>query len=338
MTEQFANNASTTLNGAINNSTTTVVVTNGSVFSQSGTFRVIVDSEIMLVSAISGNTLTVARGQEGTSAASHLTAAIITQIVTSGALAQFKLDTSIGVMRAGSGDPSQLPSFVQGKSASGKVVTTNSSVTAGNLLVVHTSCENSGSVGSTPTDNLLTPYTLISSIPTGASQCIGAVYAGIAPTSGICTVTGTQGNSFPRTSVGEYKNAINTVDSSNQATSSSSLSVTISNANSLVLGIMAGFSSSATFTAGTNFTANFTANGSDSTFYESALTSTLGSFTVSCTISAGLTGSIFFGIVFRPATIVPTVGQDGDFYIDTTNKKLYGPRTSGTYPLIGTLT
>ena len=185
---------------------------------------------------------------------------------------------------------------------------------------------------------MLTSYTLIASIPTGASQCIGAVYAGIAPSSGICTVTGTQGSSFPRASVGEYKNATATVDGSNQGTSTNSLSVTITEANSLVLGIMAGFSSSATFTAGTNFTSNFSANGSDASFYESALTSTLGSFTVACTISAGLTGAIFFAIIFKPATVIASAGQDGDFYIDTVNKKLYGPRTAGTYSIIGTLT
>jgi hypothetical protein len=337
MTEQFANNASTTLNGAINNSTTTVVVTNGAVFSQVGTFRVIVDSEIMLVSAISGNTLTVARGQEGTSAVSHLTAATITQILTAAGLAQFKLDTSVGVMRAGSGDPNSTPSFVQGKNIAGKVVTTTAAVTAGNLLVVFVQTEASASLGSTPTDNLLTSYSLIASIPTGGTQVFGAVYAGIAPTSGICTVTGTQGTSFARTSVGEYKNANATVDNFNSGTAVATLNVTISEANSLVVVVVGDFSSSSTFTPGANFTSDFSANGADSAYYEHAVTSAIGTFAAAYTSTHGTAGNIEFAIVFHP-TGTTTVGQDGDFYIDSTNKKLYGPRTSGVYPLIGTLT
>jgi len=69
--EQTANIATTTLNGAINNSTTTVVVTDGSVFPSVGNFRVMVDDEIMICTARSTNTLTVSRGQDGTTGASH---------------------------------------------------------------------------------------------------------------------------------------------------------------------------------------------------------------------------------------------------------------------------
>lgn len=69
--EQLKNNASTTLNGAHNNSTTSLVVTDGNVFPASGNFRILVGSEIMLVTARSSNTLTVTRGYEGTTATSH---------------------------------------------------------------------------------------------------------------------------------------------------------------------------------------------------------------------------------------------------------------------------
>jgi hypothetical protein len=69
--EQLKNDAATTLNGAINNSVTSVVVTDGSVFPSVGNFRILVESEIMLCTARSSNTLTVLRGQEGTTAASH---------------------------------------------------------------------------------------------------------------------------------------------------------------------------------------------------------------------------------------------------------------------------
>src|SRR5579864_9328745 len=129
MTEQFANNASTTLNGAIDNVTTTVNVTSGAPFSQSGTFRVIVESEIMQVTAISGNVITVVRGQEGTSASSHVGGTVITQIMTAAAMAQFKTDvTAVGVLHAGSGNPNTFPSFVQGINTVGLTTTTAAAV------------------------------------------------------------------------------------------------------------------------------------------------------------------------------------------------------------------
>lgn len=82
--EQFANNGATTLNGAINNSTTSVTVTDGSMFPSSGNFRIIVDAEIMLVTARSGNGLTVVRGAESTTAASHSNGAAATHVLTTG--------------------------------------------------------------------------------------------------------------------------------------------------------------------------------------------------------------------------------------------------------------
>lgn len=83
--EKLANNAATTLNGGINNSTTTVVVTDASAFPAAGNFRIIVDSEIMLVTAVSSNTFTVTRGTEGL-AASHLNAAAVTHVITAASL------------------------------------------------------------------------------------------------------------------------------------------------------------------------------------------------------------------------------------------------------------
>lgn len=91
--EKYANDAFTTLNGGINNSTTTVVVTDASLFPATGQFRIKVDSEIMLVTSVSSNTFTVAtRGQEGTSANSHSDLADVTHILTKGALNQIIAD------------------------------------------------------------------------------------------------------------------------------------------------------------------------------------------------------------------------------------------------------
>lgn len=86
MAEQLANLARTTLNGAIDNDDTSVVVTDGSVFPSSGIFRVNIEDELLKVAARSGNTLTVVRGAEGTVAASHGNGVAVTAVVTRDAL------------------------------------------------------------------------------------------------------------------------------------------------------------------------------------------------------------------------------------------------------------
>jgi hypothetical protein len=65
------NDATTTLNGAINASVTTVTVTSGAVFFDDNRFRLLVNDEIMLVTGVATNDLTVVRGVEGTTATSH---------------------------------------------------------------------------------------------------------------------------------------------------------------------------------------------------------------------------------------------------------------------------
>ena len=62
----------TTLNGAINASTTTVVLTNAAQFPSTGTSFVLIGTEMIQYTGVSGNTLTgVTRGARGTTAASH---------------------------------------------------------------------------------------------------------------------------------------------------------------------------------------------------------------------------------------------------------------------------
>jgi hypothetical protein len=90
--EQFHNFALSTLNGAINSSQTTLVVTSGSTFPTTGTFSVIVDSEIMKVTGVSGTTFTVVRGQEGSTAASHSSGANVYGVLTERALQQYRKD------------------------------------------------------------------------------------------------------------------------------------------------------------------------------------------------------------------------------------------------------
>lgn len=87
--EQYTNNAATTLNGAINNSVTSLVVTSATGFPTVPNFRIIVENEIMLVTAVSGTTYTVTRGVEGTTAASHADLTVVTHVLTAASL--FKL-------------------------------------------------------------------------------------------------------------------------------------------------------------------------------------------------------------------------------------------------------
>lgn len=90
--ERFSNRAQTTLNGAINNSTTSLTLTSATDF-PSAPFRILIDSEIIYVGARSGTSCTsCTRGAEGTTAASHSDLATLTHIFTAGAIGAIKSD------------------------------------------------------------------------------------------------------------------------------------------------------------------------------------------------------------------------------------------------------
>lgn len=97
MREQFANNATTTLDGAIDNSQTSIDVVDGSVFPSTGNFRLIVDSEYMLCTARNTNTLTVVRGIEGSTPAAHIAGTAVSHILTAGGLMSAVSDNSLWV-------------------------------------------------------------------------------------------------------------------------------------------------------------------------------------------------------------------------------------------------
>lgn len=91
--ETFVNNAQTSLNGAINNSTTSIIVTSASVFPSNSDqwYRIILDGEIMLVTGgQSTTTWTVVRGVENTSATSHIDGTIVTAIITAQGLRELQ--------------------------------------------------------------------------------------------------------------------------------------------------------------------------------------------------------------------------------------------------------
>lgn len=91
--ERLVNNGKTALDGAITNGQTSIDVLDGSVLPASGDFRIIVDQEIMLVTANSSNTLTVERGYEGTLAVAHSTGKPVSQILTKGGLQRYLRDS-----------------------------------------------------------------------------------------------------------------------------------------------------------------------------------------------------------------------------------------------------
>lgn len=96
--EKYANAANTTLNGGINNSTTTIVVTDATGFPTSGNFHIRVgtagNAEIMLVTSVSSNTFTVAtRGTIDSSAAqSHSDLEPVANILSKDSLDKIFID------------------------------------------------------------------------------------------------------------------------------------------------------------------------------------------------------------------------------------------------------
>ncbi len=85
--EFLANNAQTTLSAAITTTgATSCTVTSATAFPASGTFRVLVDSELMSVTGVSGTTFTIVRGIEGSTAATHSNGATVSQVITAAGL------------------------------------------------------------------------------------------------------------------------------------------------------------------------------------------------------------------------------------------------------------
>lgn len=85
MTERFANDFETTLDGAIDDSQTTITVASVT-GTPSANFRIRVDDEIMLVTGISSLDLTVERGAEGSTAAAHSSGAPVVHVLTAAGL------------------------------------------------------------------------------------------------------------------------------------------------------------------------------------------------------------------------------------------------------------
>lgn len=90
--EQINGEAVSTLDGAINDSVTSLDVASATDFPSDGNFRILIGSEIMKVEAVSSNTFTVVRGTEGTSAAAHSDGDTVTLIITAESLKRYIAD------------------------------------------------------------------------------------------------------------------------------------------------------------------------------------------------------------------------------------------------------
>jgi hypothetical protein len=96
--EQFKNTAITQLTGgSINNSSNpvTFTVSSATAFPATGNFRILIDSELMKVTSVSGTSFTAARAQEGTTIATHANGATVTHILTAASLLQLMADFNL---------------------------------------------------------------------------------------------------------------------------------------------------------------------------------------------------------------------------------------------------
>lgn len=91
MAEQYTNDAVTTLAGAITSGATSLTVTSATGFPTTGNFRIRIDGELLLVTAVSGATWTVTRAIEAvggvTLATAHANGATVTHVLTAASLA-----------------------------------------------------------------------------------------------------------------------------------------------------------------------------------------------------------------------------------------------------------
>lgn len=156
MTENLANNATTTLAASCGYSDTTITVSSATGF-PSPNFRIVIDSEIMLVTSVSSTNFTVSRGAEGTTASGHTVGATVANVLTVAGLSAAVNQTvnpELGVANGiatlnGSGQLSsaQIPSSLVGavdyqglwNASTNSPTLVSSTGTKGNYYVVSTS-------------------------------------------------------------------------------------------------------------------------------------------------------------------------------------------------------
>jgi len=94
--EQVPNHGATNLDGAILDSDLSIDVIDGSVFPTAGDFRILIGTEVLLVTARSTDTLTVERGLDGTTAASASDGAAVKTVATADQWDRLAIDLGAG--------------------------------------------------------------------------------------------------------------------------------------------------------------------------------------------------------------------------------------------------
>lgn len=87
--ERLANNATSTLAAALSSGATSLTVAAAAAFPNAGNFRIKIDAELLLVTAVAGNVFTVTRGAEGTTAAAHTSGSAVKHVLTAASLETF---------------------------------------------------------------------------------------------------------------------------------------------------------------------------------------------------------------------------------------------------------
>jgi hypothetical protein len=87
---QLINNGQTTLGVIMNSSVTSMTVSSGTGFPSDGEFYILINTEIMLVTSVTGSVWTVERGVEGTTAEGHAIDVEIKAVTTATQLARFQ--------------------------------------------------------------------------------------------------------------------------------------------------------------------------------------------------------------------------------------------------------
>lgn len=181
--ERLINRGQTTLSAGCTISDSSLSVTDGSVFPSSGDFRILIGSEIMLVTARATNTLTVTRAIEGSTAASHSSSDAVSQILTLGGVQTYLRDAIAGF------DGSRLP--LRLVDASGNALT-SADFTAINLGS-NTVSDTDGAivlqmVGALGTDNitaLARSYSAPATVIVGLRYCLSCDRTSAFPLGGV---------------------------------------------------------------------------------------------------------------------------------------------------------
>lgn len=85
-TEYFANNATSALSGSITSGSPTLTIFDPVRFPATAQFRLLVNSEYMLVTGVTGSVYSITRGIEGSIASGHVSGAVVSHVLTSGGL------------------------------------------------------------------------------------------------------------------------------------------------------------------------------------------------------------------------------------------------------------